>query len=261
MPYLNDIYYYVWQDRVKEKIPLVLLHGAGGTHLFWPPQVRRLSNLKVLAPDLPGHGRSGGGGLRSIEAYAACVARWLYRIGVEHAFLCGHSMGSAIALQLALEFPDRVAGLILIGAGARLRVHPDILGKAAQEETFMDAVKMVVSASFGERTPARFKELALQRMASTPQAILYGDFLACNDFDVMQDLPRIEQPAYVICGDQDRLTPLRYAEYLVNRLPDARLFVVEDAGHMVMLEKPALVSHLIHEFICSITSCQNRTSA
>lgn len=254
MPYANDLYYFVWNDKERSKEPLVLLHGAGGTHLFWPPQVRRFSNLQVLAPDLPGHGRSGGAGLMSIEAYAASVAGWLDFIGVGRAFIGGHSMGSAIALQLALEFPDRVAGLILIGAGARLRVHPDILSKAAQEETFMDAVRMVVSASFADHTSARLQELAFQRMASTRQAILYGDFLACNDFDIMQNLPKIGQPVLLICGDQDRLTPLRYAEYLVARLPDARLHVIEDAGHMVMLEKPVLVSNLIQEFICSLTS-------
>jgi pimeloyl-ACP methyl ester carboxylesterase len=251
MPYINDLYYFVWQDIERVKEPLVLLHGAGGTHLFWPPQVRRISNLQIFALDLPGHGRSGGDGLRNIEGYAACVASWLDQIGVERALLGGHSMGSAIALQLALKIPARVAGLILIGAGARLRVHPDILNKAANEETFIDAVRMVVSASFADRTPARLKELAFQRMASTRQAILYGDFLACNEFDVMQDLSKIEQPVFVICGDQDRLTPLRYAEYLVDRLPNARLHVAGDAGHMVMLEKPVLVSHLIHEFICT----------
>jgi len=147
MPYIKDLYYFVWQDIEKGKEPLVLLHGAGGTHLFWPPQVRRLSNLQILAPDLPGHGRSGGDGLRNIEGYAACVASWLDKIGIERALLGGHSMGSAIALQLALKVPDRGAGFIMIGAGARLRVHPDIFNKAAYEETFLDAGSMVVSAS------------------------------------------------------------------------------------------------------------------
>lgn len=253
MPYLNNLYYFARQARERGGETLVLLHGAGGTHLFWPPQVRRLSHLQILAPDLPGHGRSGGDGLQSIVAYAAWVADWLNAIGIKRAYLGGHSMGSAIALQLALISPDLVAGLILIGAGARLKVHPDILNKLVKEETFKEAVEIVVSAAFADQTPARLKELAFQRMAATRQAILYGDFIACNDFDLIQNLAQVRQPAMVICGDQDRLTPRRYAEYLVCQLPDAHLHIVENAGHMVMLERPVLIAQLIREFISRLT--------
>lgn len=253
MPHVNDFYYFTWLGNEAAKETLVLLHGAGGTHLFWPPQLRRLPNLRVLAPDLPGHGRSGGNGLRSIEAYAVCVSDWLNKIGINRAHFCGHSMGSAIALQLALVRPNLVADLILIGAGTRLKVHPEILNKLAKAETFREAVEIVVSAAFADHTPARLKELAFQRLASTRQAILYSDFLACNDFDLMGNLARIGQPVLVICGDQDRLTPLRYAEYLVKQLPNAHLQIIEKAGHMVMLEKPVLIAELIQRFVSRLT--------
>lgn len=251
MPYSDDLYYFVWQGSESAGQPLVLLHGAGGTYLFWPPQVRRLTGLTVLAPDLPGHGKSGAGGRRTIAAYAESILKWLDRMGISRAYLGGHSMGSAIALQLALSVPQRIAGLILIGAGARLKVHPDILQMAASEDTFMDAVARVVSQAFAEQTPTRLKALGEKRMALTSRDILYGDFLACNDFDVMGRLVEIRQPTLVICGAQDRLTPVRYARYLADQLPDARLQVVEESGHMVMLEKPFLVARLIQEFLQS----------
>ena len=107
--------------------PLVLIHGAGGTHMHWPGELRRLPTTTVYALDLPGHGQSGGAGCTTITEYAQAVAAWADALGLPRFILAGHSMGGAIAQMVALRQPQRLAGLILVGTGARLAVSPAIL--------------------------------------------------------------------------------------------------------------------------------------
>jgi pimeloyl-ACP methyl ester carboxylesterase len=86
-------------------------------------------------------------------------------------------------------------------------------------------------------------------MSETRQGVLYGDLLACNAFNVTEQLGQIHQPALVICGEEDRMTPLRYSQFLAERLPGASLQIVPDAGHMVMLEKPQQVAEIWLSFL------------
>ncbi len=104
----------------KNKSAVVLLHGAGGTHLHWPYNLRRLNNYKIYAPDLPGHGKSAGLGMQSVGKYADAVAEWITSVGIKKAVIAGHSMGGAIAQTLAIEYPKLVSGLILVATGAKL---------------------------------------------------------------------------------------------------------------------------------------------
>jgi pimeloyl-ACP methyl ester carboxylesterase len=249
MPFANEQYYFEHGEAAPVRLPLILIHGAGGTHLSWPPQLRRLPGWRVLAVDLPGHGRSPGKGRDSIREYAECILGFLDVCGIGRAVLCGHSMGSAIALCLALEHPERVSGLILVGAGGRLRVNPEILARAAGENTYREAVRLVTAYSFSSRTSRRLVELAERRMAESPQPVLYGDFLACDAFDVMDRLGEVKQRTLIVCGEDDRMTPLRYARTLAERMPEARLEVLPGAGHMAMLEQPQRVNKLIIGFL------------
>ncbi len=232
--------------------PVVLVHGAGGTSLHWPPQVRRLPGHRVLAVDLPGHGRSEGVGEQSIAAYAQRLIAWASALKLPRAVWVGHSMGGAIVQHLALHYPDRVAGLGLVGTGARLRVHPLILEGTAKEETFADTVATIVQWSFAPQSSARLRELAAQRMAETRPSVLYGDFLACDRFDVMDQVAAITCPTLVLCGAEDKMTPPRYAEYLASQIPNARLVIVPNAGHMVMLEQPEAVAQALQEFLATV---------
>ena len=110
-----------------DAVPLVLIHGAGGSHLHWGVAVRTLPEGDVYALDLPGHGRSAGSGRTTVAQYASWVIRLLDALGIERAVMAGHSMGGAIAQTAALEFPEGVRGLVLVGTGSRLRVVPSIL--------------------------------------------------------------------------------------------------------------------------------------
>ena len=162
-------------------------------------------------------------------------------------------MGSAIALAMAIRHPEYVIGLGLISGGARLRVHQELLDYAADRTTFLKAADLLVSYSFSINTPPRMVELASKRMLETRQSVFNGDLQACDRFNVMALLKMIHQPTLVICGADDLLTPLRYAQYLSSNIPNARLSVIPEAGHMVMLEQPRLVAENLVSFLQDIS--------
>ncbi len=254
MPVSGNLYFSQHCEKGTENPPLVLIHGAGGTHLYWPPEIRRLAGYCVYAIDLPGHGKSAiCDGQQSIDQYAQHLVQWLGSVQLPRAVVVGHSMGSAIALALAIHHPDYVVGLGLIGGGARLRVHPDLLNYAADLTTFDKAANLLVSCSFSSNTPARLINLASKRMLETRQSVLYGDLQACNHFDVMDRLETVHQPTLVVCGAEDQMTPLRYAQFLSSVIPNARLSVIPNTGHMVMLEQPRLVADCLLAFLQDIT--------
>ena len=236
-----------------EGLPVVLLHGAAGTQLSWPAQVRRLPDRRVYALDLPGHGKSAAEPCRSIDAIAQQVLDWHQALDLLPAVWVGHSMGSAVALQAALLRPASAAALILSGSGATLRVNPKLLEMASSPQTYRQAMERIVAWSFSREAPPRLVELALKRMSATPQAVLQADLLACDAFNLADRLGEIRSRALVVCGAEDRMTPLAGAQALVDGLPYARLEVMAGAGHMPMLEQPLAFTAILEAFINGIT--------
>ncbi len=258
MPTAAGLYYFAHGTELDDEPPVILIHGAGGTYLHWPPEVRRLEGRRIYALDLPGHGKSDGVGKQSIEEYARAVVDFMKALKLRSAVLVGHSMGGAIALTLALKYRRRVLALGLIGTGARLRVAPAILESTSSPATFQTAVQMITDWAFGPETDPERKALAAQRMAETRPAVLHGDFLACDAFDVMDRLEKISIPTLILCGTEDKLTPPRYSEYLHEHIPSSRLVLVEGAGHMVMLERPYAVAEALQNLLGKLSQAQPR---
>jgi pimeloyl-ACP methyl ester carboxylesterase len=128
MPTVGGMYYAETGAKMEAAAPpILLIHGSGGSHLDWPGSLRRIVGRRVLTLDLPGHGRSTPPGRETAADYAADVIGLLDALAIDTAIVAGHSLGGAIALQLALSHPERIAGLNLVGTGARLRVHSAIL--------------------------------------------------------------------------------------------------------------------------------------
>ena len=252
MPVAEDIHYRRSAKQSQGKTPLVLVHGAGGSYLHWPTEIRRLVGEDILAIDLPGHGESPGKGNKSIGEYCEDVLSLLDDLNIERTIVGGHSMGGAIAMQLCLDHPERVLGLILIGSGAKYEVNPNLIQFCESEETYPQALQFVVKFSFSKAADERLVELAAERMAETPASILRIDFIACDEFDVGEQLSEISQPTLVICGEQDKMMPVKHSQFLSENIPNARLEIVANAGHMVMLEQPGLAAHLIQEFLNEI---------
>lgn len=234
--------------------PLLLVHGAGGSHLHWPEALRALPGRRVLALDLPGHGQAPPPGEETIGGYAGTILGLLDALGIPRAVVAGHSMGGAIALTLAIEAPDRVAGLFLVGTGARLRVAPATLALSGDPAGVDEMSRTMARFSFGPAASEEERSAHARGVAAQPPGILHGDFTACDAFDAMDRLGRIRAPAFVVVGSEDRFTPPKYAAFLRERLPGEGLLVVPGAGHMVALEASAPVTAAAAAFLTGIGS-------
>jgi pimeloyl-ACP methyl ester carboxylesterase len=230
------IYTFVHRAGDGSNPPLVLIHGAGGRYDHWPPQIRRIDATAVYAPDLPGHGRSGGTAREHIDAYAADVLALADALGLDRFVAAGHSMGGAVALRMALDAPDRIAGLALIASGARLRVAPDLLG--GLDGGASAAIDFIITHSLGPDVDTSIRQLARRQLREANPATLRADYAACDAFDVRDRLGEIAAPVLVMCGTADRMTPPAFGEHLAMRLPVAELRVFEGAGHMLPAERP-----------------------
>jgi pimeloyl-ACP methyl ester carboxylesterase len=249
MPSAAGLYYFSHGEGDLSRPPVILMHGAGGNHLYWPPQVRHLEGERILAVDLPGHGKSEGLGLHTIAEYASAIVAMMDALHLNRAVLAGHSMGGAVALQAAIQSPDRVLGLVLVGSAAYLRVSRTLLNRAADPAQEAEAVRLVVEYSFAAETSPRLKELAERRMLEARSSVLYGDLLACNAFDAAERVSQVSAPALIVFGSADRMVDPGAGRALVQRMPQARMEEVPHAGHMVMLEQPERVAALLSEFV------------
>lgn len=216
---------------------IIFVHGAGGTQEHWRFQVRQLaSQWNALALDLPGHGESQGDGFRTIPEYRDFIRDFLDALGFTHAVLVGHSMGGGIAQSFALTYPDRIVALVLVGTGARLRVHPDVF--AAIQRDMGEAGRLISGWAYSQTAMPATVASAAEVLARNRPSVLEGDFRACDAFDLMGEVPKIRTPTLIVCGEEDRLTPVKYARLLHEKIPGSALAVIPSAGHMVMLEKP-----------------------
>ena len=252
MPQASGLYYFSHGEDEVERPAVILIHGAGGTHLHWPPQIRRLAGQRVFTPDLPGHGKSEGLARQDVWEYSAVLANFMQALKLKKAVFVGFSMGSAIALQMALRYPKRVLSLGLLGSGAKLRVSPAVLESSANTTAFPATVRMVIENSYGPDVDPQVKKLALRQLEETRPSVLHSDFLACDSFNVMRKVGKIHVPTLLICGAEDRMTPVKFSEYLRDQIEGARLEIIKGAGHMVMVEKPDEIANLLEEFLNSI---------
>jgi pimeloyl-ACP methyl ester carboxylesterase len=230
---------------------LLLVHGAGGNLMHWPGDLRRLPGRTVVALDLPGHGHSGGAAREDIGAYAEVVAKFAERLSLPRFVLAGHSMGGAIAVEMALRHPEMLAGLVLVATGAKLPVAPELLN--AIRSDWESVITTLVCRSQGSHVDPNSAHIYLQRLAELDPEVVYRDYAACNVWDRTAELGDITPPTLVICGDSDRMTPLKYSLDLRNGIKAARLIIVPGAGHMVMLERPALVAGAVQQMLRDLT--------
>ncbi|MDQ2905723.1 MAG: alpha/beta hydrolase [Chloroflexota bacterium] len=197
---------------------IVFIHGSGDSARVWGAQVDQFEGHATYAIDLPGHGKRADTlpAQVSVLDYARVVHEIIEgELHLEQPIIAGHSLGGAVALGMALAYGADLGGLILIGTGARLRVHPDLLASARAE----------------------------------PQPTLYRDLAACNDFDIMGQVQDIRLPTLIICGAGDRMTPVKYSQYLHERIAGSELHVIAEADHYVMREQPEAVKQAIREWL------------
>jgi pimeloyl-ACP methyl ester carboxylesterase len=226
---------------------VVLLHGAGFDHSTWALHSRWFAHhgYSVLAPDLPGHGRSAGKPLPTIADMADWTAALLDTAGATKARLVGHSMGSLIALETAARHPDKVSGLSLIGTAAAMTVGPDLLKAAEANDAAAIDMVSIWGLGFkaelgGSLAPGLWMHQGAQRtLQQCAPGVLYSDLAACNAYqNALPAAAQVKVPVTVIVGERDMMTPAKAGKTLAAAIAGALTIVLPGAGHMMMVEQP-----------------------
>lgn len=241
---------YEYHDRGGEGTPIVCIHGSGGSRGVWKSQARLADERPVVALDLSGHGGSddvdADAGFGALSAYADDVIAVAEETNAT--VLVGHSLGGAVALHIALYREFTPDGLVFVGTGARLAVLDDLL--AWLDSEFERAVEFLHEPGrFFHDVDDRLVGLSRESMYDCGRAVTERDFRSCHTFDVRDELDEIDAPSLVIVGEHDRLTPIRYHEYLAERIPDCELRVIDDAAHLAMLERPEAFNTALSSFL------------
>lgn len=278
-----------WRVRVVERgphdgPPVLLLHGITLGASVWPYQFAALpdAGLRVVAPDLRGHGLSGGAvagpetgtgaPLMTLDRMAADVAELMERLDLEGVTVVGHSMGGMVILRLLGSAPDlaagrgRVSGLVLAGTTAhatRGRGVPGLAEAIALAQPLVSSASGLAARLPGPTLPANDLAFLLARITfgqeSSPRQVAFtgkltsevpvrvsaGLMLEILRFDATAVLPGIRMPTTVVVGGHDLMTPAPQAEYLASHIAGAELVVLPGCGHMLMLERPDELNRLI----------------
>ncbi len=239
----------------KARPTVMFVHGAAMDHTVWvlPSRYFARHGINVLAVDLPGHGRSGGTPLESIDAMADWAVRVLDAAGVEKAALVGHSMGSLAAFDAARRHGGRLRSLALVGSAVPMAVSDPLLDAARANSH--DAIDMLTYWGYsraaqlgGNETPGLWMVGGTLRLLERAgPGVLHTDLAACNAYRVDPEMePAIDVPSLLILGNRDIMTPPRATTILTALLPNSRTTILDGSGHSLMMERPdALLDALI----------------
>jgi pimeloyl-ACP methyl ester carboxylesterase len=240
-------------ERVPGRLDVVFVHGAGGDWSYWHQQRSYFSSdYNLFFMELPGHGGARGETTQDIQGCARWIKAALQELKVLNPIVIGHSMGGAITMELALRNPDLPRALVLVSTGARLKVLPAILDALTKD--FPQAVALICKLSFAPDVRPEILKTAVQEMQKNTADILISDFTACGRFDFMEEVQAITVPTLVICGDQDSLTPIKYSQYLADKIAGASLAIIEGAGHLPMMERPQEFNKAVETFLNRVSN-------
>jgi pimeloyl-ACP methyl ester carboxylesterase len=229
----------------------VLLHGAGLDHRMWAGVSPALAaaGRRVLALDLPGHGRSGGSAAKEIFEAAGWVRRFLEATGLDRVALAGFSMGALVALEAAAQAPDRVRSLVLAGVAERMPVHSRLLRTAAAD----DPAAWDMVANWGHHHPEH-APATRALLAGAGPGVLHAGLGACHRYRrALNAASAVRCPILLLLGEKDRMTPTRAAEPLAQALTRAgapvTTVLLPDCGHMMMSEATAAAAKAMLPFV------------
>jgi pimeloyl-ACP methyl ester carboxylesterase len=253
----RQISYWIGKGGLSKGREIVLfIHGAGGGQYTWSYQKAFFEKrVEPIIIELPGHGASEGEGEEEIGRYAEHVYSFFKALGLSKVFLVGHSMGGAIVQTLALTHPEMIKGISLVGTGAKLKVLPLIL--TGIKTNFEEAVRRINELCFFREAPSWLTERSIAGLMQCRPEVLYGDYLACDRFDVMKEVEKIALPTLIICGNEDELTPVKYSQFLHSRIKGSRLEILRGAGHMVMMEAAESFNQKMEAFVSNPISSGN----
>ena len=243
------------REHIKGQPYLTFIHGAGMDHSIWAlfNRYHASNGYNTLAIDMPGHGKSGGDALTTVEAMADWLCHLLEAAQIEHTSLAGHSLGSLVALETAARRADCTESLTLMGTAVPMPVGEPLLNAA--EKGNHTAVDMIMLFGHGYAAqlggnPVAGVNIVNNNMRLLERALddlLYTDLNACNLYqNGLNAATGLDVPTTLILGQQDRMTPARAATDLAKALPKCQTRILENCGHMMLAENPEAV----HQALC-----------
>ena len=204
-------------------------------------------DFTLIVIDLPSHGKSEILSELSLDLYVEVIKGLVESLQIKKFILCGHSLGGAIAQSYYFKHPIEIISLILVSTGARLRVSPVIL--KLTKENFKEYLDSIRAGGFYRKTPKEIVDSFIQETSRMDNMVVHRDYSICDKFDVMEKISSINVPCLIICGNADKLTPLKYSKFFADNIKNSKLITINNTGHMVMLEKPDEFNQAIDDFI------------
>lgn len=259
----QDAYCYTGGKPFNPELPtVVFIHGAQNDHSVWILQTRYFAHhgYGVLALDLPGHGRSKGAPLTSVEALSDWLLALLDAAGVQKASLIGHSMGSLIALEAAFRAPARIGKLALMGTAYPMKVSDMLLDAAKNEEQkAIDMVNIWSHTSIAHKPscpgPGFYvmggsRRLMQRLSAQNPAQVFHTDFSACNAYANGETAAKsVACPTLLLLGRRDMMTPPKASATLTGAIAHCQVMRLDDCGHALMAEQPDAVLDILFAFL------------
>ncbi len=237
---------------------IIFVHGAAADHTVWKLQTRYFAwhGLGVLAIDMPGHGRTDGPPIPTIEGLADWLIGVLDAAGLQQAALVGHSVGSLVTLDAAARYPDRINALALLGCAFPMRVN-DVLLDGARTNSHL-ANQLTNAWGYG-RAAQRGRHTmpgtwmmtgGMRLLEAAGEGILYNDMNACHIYEGGDAAAKsLKCPTLSIMGEKDMMTPLKAARRTAARIADVREVAIPGAGHIMLDEAPDATLDALRDFL------------
>jgi 3-oxoadipate enol-lactonase len=238
-------------------VPVLFVHGYPLDRTMWRAQLEGITGHRLLAPDLRGFGASPlAGGGTTLAQHADDLAALLDVLTIERVVLAGLSMGGYVAFEFLRRHRDRVRGLVLLDTKAEADDEAARAGRDAAIVKVAEEGAGAIAAGMGTKlfaagTPPVVREALARQMAASSVPGIMAALVAMRDRpDSTALLPTLTGlPTLVIVGAEDQLTPPAAAERMVAAIPGAQLVVVEGAGHVPPVERPATVNEALQAFL------------
>lgn len=254
-------------DDTGSGTPVLFVHGFPHDRSLWSEQCSALStHVRCIAPDLRGFGESSTEGPFSVEQYADDLAQLLDHLDISKAVVCGLSMGGYVAMAMWRRHPQLISALMLCDTKAGAdneegRKKRNELIALAELEGSVAVAATQIAGMVGKTTREKRPDIvqrAEAMMQRAPVAGIVGALTAMRDRpDSKPTLSSVTVRTLVLVGDEDVLTPRAEAEAIVAALPaaaHARLEVVEGSGHASCMERPAAVTHVLADFLATLSA-------
>jgi pimeloyl-ACP methyl ester carboxylesterase len=236
MPYFEysgkKIFYQV-KDNDSQRA-LIFIHGSGGNSDVWKEQLKLKINYNIYTLDLPSHSKSDEFVEHSLELYVDVLRKFIEYLDLKDVILGGHSLGGAVIQSYYFKYPNDVTALFLIGTGGRLRVLPDTLE--------------IVKSNFPKFIEGMDDDIKKEFIKTAPH-VCYDDLMICDGFDILDKTESINIPCLILVGKKDNMTPVKYSEFYHKKIKNSELVIIDNAGHMVMIETPKELNEAIENYI------------